>query len=39
MPGWEKTRGLQLWVNLPRSVKLAIMITKKVLKWHDHLKE
>ena len=26
MPGWEKTRGLQLWVNLPRLVKLAIII-------------
>jgi len=22
MPGWEKTRGLQLWVNLPREQKM-----------------
>jgi len=22
MPGWEKTRGLQLWVNLPREKKM-----------------
>ena len=27
MPGWEKTRGLQLWVNLPRSVTI-LLITK-----------
>ena len=36
MPGWEKTRGLQLWVNLPRSIALAIMITKKYCNGNDY---